>query len=186
MSSSLVLRHIRAQEQQNGQLTEVRMLAARLRIRRLRERLGLTQMELAQRLAVSFAAVNRWENKKTKPTMLAGSRSSGWIPRPRQPTLRLAKAYYSVPPEHLGRPVWARWDTGRSYRLKDRTGKQTRHDKQLEPVEACEEKPQRGIQKRSSLAGFRAPLPGWFSGASRHRAIPESVLRIDRTESTFT
>jgi DNA replication protein DnaC len=30
--------------------------------------------------------------------------------------------------------------TGRSYRLKDRTGKQTRQDKQPEPVEACEEK----------------------------------------------
>ncbi len=36
-------------------------------IRRLRARLGLSQTELAERLGVSFATVNRWENGHTKP-----------------------------------------------------------------------------------------------------------------------
>jgi superfamily II DNA or RNA helicase/DNA-binding XRE family transcriptional regulator len=41
------------------------------RIRRLRQRLGLTQLELAGRLGVSFTTVNRWENRQTKPSPLA-------------------------------------------------------------------------------------------------------------------
>ena len=43
------------------------------RIRQLRGRLGLTQVELAERLGVSFATVNRWENGQTKPSPLAWS-----------------------------------------------------------------------------------------------------------------
>jgi SNF2 family DNA or RNA helicase len=38
------------------------------RIKRLRGDLGLTQQALADRLGVSFATVNRWENKQTKPS----------------------------------------------------------------------------------------------------------------------
>jgi len=38
------------------------------RIRSLRSRSGLTQVQFAQRLGVSFASVNRWENGKSKPT----------------------------------------------------------------------------------------------------------------------
>lgn len=41
------------------------------RIRRLRERLGLTQVELASRLGVAFATVNRWENGQTAPSPLS-------------------------------------------------------------------------------------------------------------------
>lgn len=41
------------------------------RIRDLRRRLGLTQMLLAERLGVSFATVNRWENGQTKPSPLS-------------------------------------------------------------------------------------------------------------------
>ncbi len=41
------------------------------RIRRLREKLGLTQVQLAQALGVSFASVNRWENGQAKPGSLA-------------------------------------------------------------------------------------------------------------------
>jgi transcriptional regulator with XRE-family HTH domain len=44
------------------------------RIRQFRTRLGLTQSELAGRLGVSFATVNRWENGQTKPSRLAWSR----------------------------------------------------------------------------------------------------------------
>lgn len=38
------------------------------RIRNLRSKSGLTQTDLAERLGVSFASVNRWENGKSKPT----------------------------------------------------------------------------------------------------------------------
>ena len=40
------------------------------RIKRLRGQLGLTQQVLADRLGVSFATVNRWENEQTKPSKL--------------------------------------------------------------------------------------------------------------------
>jgi len=41
------------------------------RIKRLRARLGLTQQALADRVGVSFATVNRWENGQTKPSQLS-------------------------------------------------------------------------------------------------------------------
>lgn len=40
-------------------------------IRKLREKLGLTQEQLADRLGVTFNTVNRWENNRTKPSPLA-------------------------------------------------------------------------------------------------------------------
>lgn len=43
------------------------------RIKHLRGRLGLTQVELAGRLGVSFVTVNRWENGQTRPSPLAWS-----------------------------------------------------------------------------------------------------------------
>src|SRR5688572_21033520 len=39
--------------------------------KRLRQRLGLTQAELASRLGLSFATVNRWENGQSTPSPLA-------------------------------------------------------------------------------------------------------------------
>jgi transcriptional regulator with XRE-family HTH domain len=36
-------------------------------VRETRKRLGLTQVQFAQALGVSFQSVNRWENCKTKP-----------------------------------------------------------------------------------------------------------------------
>lgn len=42
-----------------------------VRIRRLREKLGLTQVQLARSLGVSFASVNRWENEQAIPGALA-------------------------------------------------------------------------------------------------------------------
>ena len=41
------------------------------RIKSIRTALGLTQTELAERIKVSFASINRWENKQTKPARLA-------------------------------------------------------------------------------------------------------------------
>lgn len=40
-------------------------------IRRLRERLGLTQASLAQLLGVSFVTISRWENGQARPSTLA-------------------------------------------------------------------------------------------------------------------
>jgi len=41
---------------------------------RLRARLGFTQTQLAERLGVSFATVNRWENGKSRPSQLSWQR----------------------------------------------------------------------------------------------------------------
>lgn len=41
------------------------------RIRSLRGKLGLTQTQLANLLGVSFATVNRWENRKSRPALVA-------------------------------------------------------------------------------------------------------------------
>lgn len=38
-----------------------------LLVRGTRKRLGLTQVQFAQTLGVSFQSINRWENRKTKP-----------------------------------------------------------------------------------------------------------------------
>lgn len=40
-------------------------------LRILRKRLGLTQEKLAAKLDVTFASVNRWENRRVKPSRLA-------------------------------------------------------------------------------------------------------------------
>lgn len=41
------------------------------RVRALRARTGLSQERFAQRVGVSFACVNRWENGHAKPSRLA-------------------------------------------------------------------------------------------------------------------
>jgi transcriptional regulator with XRE-family HTH domain len=41
------------------------------RVRALRTRLQLTQEQLAQRIGVSFATINRWENGQSRPARLA-------------------------------------------------------------------------------------------------------------------
>lgn len=38
-----------------------------VRVRSVRGRLDLTQAQLAQRIGVSFATINRWENGQSKP-----------------------------------------------------------------------------------------------------------------------
>src|SRR5215468_3374019 len=42
-----------------------------IRVRSVRGRLQLTQTQLADRIGVSFATVNRWENGQAKPARLA-------------------------------------------------------------------------------------------------------------------
>ena len=43
-------------------------------VRELRGRLGLTQEKFAARLGVTFPTINRWENRRTKPSPLAMQR----------------------------------------------------------------------------------------------------------------
>ena len=40
-------------------------------VRKLRLEMGLTQEQFAVKLGVSFPTINRWENKKAKPSPLA-------------------------------------------------------------------------------------------------------------------
>jgi len=40
-------------------------------VKKVRQKLALSQEELAHALGVSFATVNRWENGKTSPSKLA-------------------------------------------------------------------------------------------------------------------
>jgi putative transcriptional regulator len=40
-------------------------------IRELRFRLGLTQEQFAAELGVTFASINRWENRKVQPSPMA-------------------------------------------------------------------------------------------------------------------
>ena len=40
-------------------------------VREIRHEMGLTQEQFAAKLGVSFPTVNRWENRKTKPSPLA-------------------------------------------------------------------------------------------------------------------
>ncbi len=42
-----------------------------IRIKQLRKQHGLTQTELGERLGVSFASINRWENAQARPNALA-------------------------------------------------------------------------------------------------------------------
>lgn len=40
-------------------------------VRELRRQLGLTQEEFAAKLGVTFPTVNRWENRRAKPSRMA-------------------------------------------------------------------------------------------------------------------
>jgi len=40
-------------------------------VRELRERTGLTQEKFAAKLGVTYPTINRWENRRTKPSPLA-------------------------------------------------------------------------------------------------------------------
>lgn len=47
------------------------MIRVKLDIKKTRNKLGLTQEQVAQRLGVSWTTVSRWENNKVKPSPLA-------------------------------------------------------------------------------------------------------------------
>lgn len=54
--------------------TSITAADAGQRIKRLRGRLGLTQVQFAELMGVSFASVNRWENGQSNPSALAWQR----------------------------------------------------------------------------------------------------------------
>jgi len=56
------------------------------RIKRLRNRLALTQVQLARMLGVSFATVNRWENRQARPSQLAWAQIERLISGADQPS----------------------------------------------------------------------------------------------------
>ncbi len=45
----------------------IESLSTAVLVKETRKRLGLTQVQFAQMLSVSFQSVNRWERGKTKP-----------------------------------------------------------------------------------------------------------------------
>ena len=47
-------------------------------IKSIRKKLSLTQTQFARQLGVSFATVNRWENKRHIPSKLAQEKMEEW------------------------------------------------------------------------------------------------------------
>jgi DNA-binding transcriptional regulator YiaG len=50
-------------------------------LKAVRDQLGLSQEDLARELGVSFATVNRWENRQTKPSKLAKAQLEAFCQR---------------------------------------------------------------------------------------------------------
>ena len=48
-------------------------------IKEVRKQLGLSQEDLAHKLGVSFATINRWENGKTSPSKLAKAQFDSYL-----------------------------------------------------------------------------------------------------------
>ena len=90
-------------------VSEVEAITFASRLRDLRSRLGLTQVQMAELLGTSFASVNRWENGQTRPSRMA------WdlLRRTEERTLALSPAEdararasadtidFLAPPEHV-------------------------------------------------------------------------------------
>lgn len=61
----------------------------------LRQQLGLTQEQFAARLGVTFLTVNRWENRRAKPSRLALQAIQGLLERMGEPGQDLLTKYFS-------------------------------------------------------------------------------------------
>jgi len=60
-------------------------------VKEVRRQLALSQEDLARKLGVSFATVNRWENGKSKPSKLAKAQFDSFCAKmTRQGKLKLA------------------------------------------------------------------------------------------------
>lgn len=62
-------------------------------VRNLRQELGLTQEKFAAKLGVTFPTVNRWENKRAKPSPLAVEKLEVMAKRLGEPGKELLSRY---------------------------------------------------------------------------------------------
>lgn len=63
-------------------------------VRELRLRLGLTQEEFAAKLGVTFPTVNRWENRRAKPSRMAMKLLEGLLRQTGESTQDLLTKYF--------------------------------------------------------------------------------------------
>lgn len=63
-------------------------------VRELRLRLGLTQEEFAAKLGVTFPTVNRWENRRAKPSRMAMKLIEGLLRQTGESTQDLLAKYF--------------------------------------------------------------------------------------------
>lgn len=63
-------------------------------VRELRLRLGLTQEEFAAKLGVTFPTVNRWENRRAKPSRMAMKLLEGLLRQMGESTQDLLSKYF--------------------------------------------------------------------------------------------
>ena len=79
------------------------------RVKSVRERLDLTQVQLAERIGVSFATVNRWENGQTKPARLAWRQildlEAGLAPADSNPEAEAVSSGAAPPLDFTARPA---------------------------------------------------------------------------------
>ena len=64
-------------------------------VRELRQRLGLTQEQFAAKLGVTFATVNRWENRRAKPSRIATKLIEAEVRRIGESSQDLLNKYFS-------------------------------------------------------------------------------------------
>jgi putative transcriptional regulator len=60
----------------------------------LRQRMGLTQEQLAAKLGMTFPTINRWENRRAKPSRLALKHIQATLEQMGEPGLELLKKYF--------------------------------------------------------------------------------------------
>lgn len=60
----------------------------------IRKHLGLTQEQFAAHLGVTFPTVNRWENKRSKPSRLALNSVQALLKQMGEPGAELLKKYF--------------------------------------------------------------------------------------------
>ncbi len=60
-------------------------------LKSIRQQLGLSQEELAQKLGVSFTSVNRWENGQTKPSKTCKTTNRNSMQKTELPNANICK-----------------------------------------------------------------------------------------------
>jgi len=120
-SNALKGRIFESLEQQNRHLLEWESTVADTRIHGTTQKQVKKCFEEVERPALLPLPVDRF------PSFQEGKRMVN-----RDGHIEVAKAYYSVPPEHLGRPVWVRWES-RIVRIFDDRMRQVAEHVRVEP-----------------------------------------------------